>query len=786
MASVAHAQTPPSPSAPASTTTDANKVPAQKTKTAPPTPNQADSSKKLGEIVVVATRTPQEKSKTAASVSTYSAQDIVNGNISSPEQLIRDDVGVSADRSVGGGGMTLRTTTGVQDYNIRGLDENRVLLIEDGIRANDIFSFQGNVAEGRNFYDFDSLKSVEIVKSAASALYGGGAIGGVVSYATKDPSDFLSLTNNPYYFGYKESFDSADFSFGETATFAARTGPVDYLLLYTRRDGQKQDISADPNSYFGPAGANPLDYNQNNFLGKVVYHLDEQNQLRLTGEYFNYQGNSNLLSATYPIPAFGGFALASGMNTDDTENRDRVSLDYQFTGKPHIDLFKNVQASVYFQETEAKQNSIEQQNFNPNFVGAFNPPDFNFDPDVIYRSESYKTNILGTNIQATHDAEAFRLDNEWTYGSDLSYSTQRRYLDGVAVSSLSGAVLPTDGTETFPREEIPPSDTVRFGAFAQDQIKPEDASWLTLTPALRMDYYNLSVSNPGAYLTASNGVPAVGYNSFSVTPSFSALAQVTKELAVYGNFAEGFRNPNTEDLNATFTNVLSGYEVIPNPGLKSEQSYDFEVGVHANYDPVRFSLAGFYNIYNNFIDDQAQSSVTDPAHPGLLVFQSQNIANAEIHGVEGSVEIPLGYYNPSLEGLKILSSFAYTEGNNLDTHQPLTTIDPLKIVNTLRYEAPGRKWGVDLVGTWVDSQGRVPSGTTSFVPPAYYTLDVVGRYRFSENTQLSVGVFNLTNQTYWLYQNTSAPEVASTFDSGGVARYSEPGINVRASFSINF
>ncbi len=89
------------------------------------------------------------------------------------------------------------------------------------------------MADGRDFYDFDSLKTVEIIKSSASALYGGGALGGVVSYATKDPSDFLSQTPNPYYFGFKESFATENWSYAETFTFAARTGPVDYLLLYT-------------------------------------------------------------------------------------------------------------------------------------------------------------------------------------------------------------------------------------------------------------------------------------------------------------------------------------------------------------------------------------------------------------------------------------------------------------------------------------------------------------------------------------------------------------------------
>jgi hemoglobin/transferrin/lactoferrin receptor protein len=742
------------------------------------TPSQA-SEKKLGEIVVVATRTPQEKSKTAASVSTYSAQDILNNNISSPQELIQNDVGVSAARSVGGGGMTLLTTTGVEDYNIRGLDENRVLLIEDGIRANDIFSFQGNEAQGRDFYDFDALKNVEIIKSAASALYGGGAIGGVVSYTTKDPSDYLSLTKNPWYAGYKESFDSSDFSFSETATFAARTGPVEYLLLYTRRDGQQTSISADPATE-GPAGANPLDWSQNNFLGKIVYHLDDQNQLRLTGEYFNYRGNSDLISATYPSAGLGGMALGNGFNTDDTEDRDRVSLDYQFTGKPNLDVFKNIQASVYYQQTESKQNSTEDQDMDPFGI-------FGADPDDIYRTDEYKTSILGGNLQMTQDASAWGVNNEFTYGGDVSYSTQNDDLQGLAVDQLTGATTPFDGTEVYPRSTIPPSYTTRLGAFGQDQIKFDDVKWLTLTPALRLDYYDMEVSDSEDYLTASGGIPAVPYRQFSVTPSFSALAQITKELNVYGNFAEGYRNPDTEDLNATFTNTPAGYEVIPNPNLKSEQSYDFEVGVHGNYDPIKFSVAGFYNIYKNFINDQvAATGVPLPVGIGQA-FQSQNIPNAEIHGVEVSAELPLGYYVPSLEGFKILSLAAYTSGEDETDHTYLPNIDPLKIVNTLHYTSPGNKWGVDLVGTWVDSQGEVPNNPTpAFVPPAYYTIDLVGRYRFNENVELTAGVYNLTDQTYFLYQTTSQPEVASSFDGGGIARYSEPGINARAGLTIHF
>ncbi len=204
-----------------------------------------------------------------------------------------------------------------------------------------------------------------------------------------------------------------------------------------------------------------------------------------------------------------------------------------------------------------------------------------------------------------------------------------------------------------------------------------------------------------------------------------------------------------------FTNPAFGYEVIPNPNLKSEQSYDFEVGVRGNYDPIKFSVAGFYNYYSDFINDQAEAvGVNDPAHPGFLVFESQNISRAQILRHEASLEIPLGYYVDSLRGFKILNAIGYTAGDDISDHTELPNIDPLKIVNTLRYESPDAHWGLDLVGTWVDSQGYLPNNPTpSFVPPSYYNIDLVGRYRFNQNVLLTAGVYNLTDQTYWLVPN---------------------------------
>jgi hemoglobin/transferrin/lactoferrin receptor protein len=138
-----------------------------------------------------------------------------------------------------------------------------------------------------------------------------------------------------------------------------------------------------------------------------------------------------------------------------------------------------------------------------------------------------------------------------------------------------------------------------------------------------------------------------------------------------------------------------------------------------------------------------------------------------------------------LEGFKILLATGYTVGDDLDNHSPLPGIDPLKFVGTLRYEDPSKHWAVDFVGTWVGEQNRIsPDFPDQFVPPSYFTLDLVGHYKINDNASLYLGMFNLTNQTYWVYQNVA--QFVTTTDPNGTARYSEPGFNVRAGFTLRY
>jgi hemoglobin/transferrin/lactoferrin receptor protein len=74
--------------------------------------------------------------------------------------------------------------------NIRGLqDFGRVAVVVDGARQN--YQRSGHNANGSFFLDPELVGSIDITRGPTANIYGSGAIGGVVSFRTKDIDDVL-------------------------------------------------------------------------------------------------------------------------------------------------------------------------------------------------------------------------------------------------------------------------------------------------------------------------------------------------------------------------------------------------------------------------------------------------------------------------------------------------------------------------------------------------------------------------------------------------------------------
>lgn len=136
------------------------------------TPAFAETSS-MNEIVVTATRMPQQLDKTIADTTVLSAEDIKKSGASDLSTLLRSATGIEVAQS-GGMGSTA-------NIFMRGANSNQVLVLLDGVRI----SSATTGLTGIEHLMLGSIARIEIVRGNVSSLYGSEAIGGVIQLFTK-------------------------------------------------------------------------------------------------------------------------------------------------------------------------------------------------------------------------------------------------------------------------------------------------------------------------------------------------------------------------------------------------------------------------------------------------------------------------------------------------------------------------------------------------------------------------------------------------------------------------
>jgi hemoglobin/transferrin/lactoferrin receptor protein len=133
-------------------------------------------------VVVTATRTEERADAVASTITVEDARKI--------EQSMPVDENRPVCRRTRYRRAARPRRFGAGSINIRGIEDNRVLQMVDGVRLPDYYNGGGRRTSPRpraTRPEFSFLKRVEVLRGPASSLYGSDAIGGVVSYATKDP-----------------------------------------------------------------------------------------------------------------------------------------------------------------------------------------------------------------------------------------------------------------------------------------------------------------------------------------------------------------------------------------------------------------------------------------------------------------------------------------------------------------------------------------------------------------------------------------------------------------------
>jgi hemoglobin/transferrin/lactoferrin receptor protein len=723
--------------------------------------NSASSEEEIEEeLTVVGTRTPRRIDQTPASVTIIDNEEIEQNLVQTLRDLVRYEPNVSVRRN---------SRFGFQDFNIRGIEGNRNLIQVDGIRLPALFEL-GPFSLGRDYVELDTLKTVEILRGPGSTLYGSDALGGVVRFQTLEPKDLLDQVNRNWYVSVSPSLNSQDLGISTTATIAGRSKNFEALFSYTRRDFQEPFTNGDPTF------RDEQDGESNSYLGKFVYRINPFNTLKLTAEALdrNVQTNiaiANLADETGVPPGIPPRTRSFFSNLDT--NRERISLQYEFK-KEDNPILQLARLQVYFQNATSAETTLEQRIASAPTLNLPTTP-ITLRRDGINR---FTDQIWGADVQLESNFKTGTVNHRLTYGIDVSAQRNTRPRDKVQTNLVTGAQTTSVIPDNFPSKDFPDSETTRLGAYLQDEISFAKGKF-TLIPGIRYDYYDLNTFPDEDYLRNGSPPPTnLTANSFS--PKLGFVWSPTDELSVFGQYARGFRAPLYNEINSGFSNfsTFPPYSTIPNPDLKPETSDSFELGLRGTFPRGRFSVAGFYSSYNNFIQPLVQVSA-----PGVfpLVFQTQNVSQARIYGVEASAEYR---FSQGDAGFSLFGSLAYTVGDDLTQDIPLNTIDPFKAVVGVRYKAPENKWGVGLYGTFVASP-RTPitvQRPTPFVPDAYGTVDLIGYYNLSRTLSLNLGVYNLLDTRYYQYSDVRNFNA----DDPRVDRFAQPGINVGVGVTWRF
>jgi hemoglobin/transferrin/lactoferrin receptor protein len=725
---------------------------------------------RVPEVSVIATRTEQPTDDVAASVSVIDDQRMERMLAKSLRDLVRYEPNVSVTSDP--------NRFGVTGFNIRGLTDNRVLILIDGVRMPDFFDFGPgpfNVAT-RNLVDLDALKRAETLRGPASSLYGSDALGGVVAFVTKDPKDYLVEGGRRWYPSIRSGWSEADRSWNNTATFAASGSTFGGLLIYTHREAHELETSGE-NASIGPGRtvANPQESKSDNLLLKLVAAPGTGHTLRLTGERFTSDVSTDILSLNAGTPRTSALA-----GDDDTE-RWRVSLDHEYH-RPSGGALASVRWTLYYQDSSSIEDSEETRT---NTTATCSGVTAGINTCRIPREFTFEQKIAGATAQLQSDfgeTSGGAVAHQLIYGVDYAHTNTTSLRNATIFNLTTGTVSRSLAGDAFPVRDFPGTDTQRLGVFVQDQIALADDR-LLVTPAVRYDYYDVNVKPDAIYLAnAPPNIRAADFSDSAVSPKLGVLYKITSALSVYGQYSHGFRSPPFDDLNASFRNPVQSYALIPNAQLESETSRGLEAGIRASYARLRFGGAVFYNRYRDFIDAGARLACPgDPACvPGFLAtFQSVNRARVRIRGIEGKAEFRI------TDEWSTVAAAGLTRGEDSTTGQPINTINPVKGVIGLNYAASGERYGGSLIVTTVGRQRRVDeSAGPLFRSPGYTLVDLTAWWNITTQSTLTVGAFNLLDRKYWLWSDLSRAALRPT--DAAVDRYSQSPRNVSMSFKYVF
>ncbi len=691
----------------------------------------------MDETVISASRNLEKRKDVAQKVQVMRAKEIQFQNQSSTADLMTQTGNVFVQKSQLGGGSPI----------IRGFETNKVLLVVDGVRMNNAI-YRGGHLQNIITIDNSMLDRVEVIYGPGSVVYGSDALGGVMSFTTKNPilstTDELVVKSG----GFARYFSAAS-GYAANANVSIGTKRFGSLTSFTYSNYGDLKQGANRSPFVGNFGSRPWYVERINGVDSMMTNADTN--LQVGSAYTQYdilqkftfvqkEGVTHKLnvqlSNSSNIDRYDRLKLMSGSKPKFAEwyygPQFRLFAAYTLELKNKTKLYDQARITL---GTQSIEESRMDRRFNKSMLN--------------HRIE----NVAIASINADFTKKIGR--NELRYGVDAYYNkaNSTAYVEDI-VADTTGSLdtrFPDGG-----------SRMISIAAYATHTI--EFSNKLILNDGLRFSNVGLS-SNFIDKTYFPLPVNAIQQNNSALNGNIGLIYMPNNKWRVTLTGSTGFRAPNVDDMTKVFESV-PGKVVVPNANLKPEYTYNAELGISRLVATgVTASVNGYYTYLVNGLTVQngtfeGQDSII---YDGQLsqVMSTVNAAKSRIFGIEGMLNAKLN------DQFNLLATVNYTNGRILtdSVPYPLDHIPPTFGKVSLGY-VNGKlrsEFFVNYSG-WKRVSDYNMIGEDNFAyatvdgMPSWYTLNVRLNYAFSQHVSLQIACENILNQNYRSYaSNISAP-----------------------------
>jgi len=226
------------------------------------------------ETVISASKVQEKKKDVAQKIQVLKSAEMQFLNQSSMADVMSNSGNVFVQKSQLGGGSPI----------IRGFETNKVLMVVDGIRMNNAI-YRGGHLQNIITLDNSMMDRVEVVFGPGSVVYGSDAIGGVMSFTTKNPT--LSSTDDVLVKGgaYTRYFSVAN-GYAANANVSVASKRFGSLTSFTYSNYGDLRQGANRSPFVGNFGSRPWYVDRINGVDSMVVNADTN--LQIASGYSQY------------------------------------------------------------------------------------------------------------------------------------------------------------------------------------------------------------------------------------------------------------------------------------------------------------------------------------------------------------------------------------------------------------------------------------------------------------------------------------------------------------------